>query len=141
MKKCAKCKIEKPLNEFNKHSKGSTSWCKICVRKRSKQYYEENREQIRKNQKRYEDKNREWFNEYKKTLECSKCGENHISCLDFHHINSNEKEFGIAQSISTLTKTKEQILKEISKCIVLCSNCHRKFHWEEKQKRTLSSVG
>jgi hypothetical protein len=25
-----------------------------------------------------------------------------------------------------------KIKKEIKKCSVICSNCHRKLHWEEK---------
>jgi hypothetical protein len=74
-------------------------------------------------------KKKKWMNEIKSTLKCEKCGENHIATLDFHHINPNEKEFQIAQSYFS----KEKILEEMKKCIVLCSNCHRKLHWEEKQ--------
>lgn len=59
---------------------------------------------------------------------CSQCGENHPAVLDFHHTDPTEKEISVSQS-----KSKKQILSEIQKCIVLCSNCHRKLHWKERE--------
>ena len=58
----------------------------------------------------------------------SKCGEDHIACLDFHHQNPEEKEHNIAWMLA-FGFSKEAILAEIDKCIVLCSNCHRKEHF------------
>ena len=26
----------------------------------------------------------------------------------------------------------DRILKEIEKCVVVCSNCHKKIHWNQK---------
>jgi len=52
MKKCTKCKEEKPLEEFNKDKEkkdGRRSACKEC----SKQYYENNREKIIEQRKGY----------------------------------------------------------------------------------------
>ena len=46
--------------------------------------------------------------------------------LEFHHINPSEKEIGLKQSLSKLSK--ETVEKEIDKCILLCSNCHREVH-------------
>lgn len=69
-----------------------------------------------------------WYVELKKTLSCVKCGENHPACLDFHHIDPKTKE----RLISGLPRdgwSKERILKEIKKCVVLCANCHRKEHF------------
>jgi hypothetical protein len=66
-----------------------------------------------------------WLREYKLNLKCSRCSENHPACLDFHHCNSGEKEYNISAMIHR-GFSKENILAEIEKCIVLCSNCHRK---------------
>lgn len=129
MKICSKCKQEKELTEFNKHRYGVTSWCKECVRNRSKQHYEENEISLKEKRKLYVQQRREWFNEFKKTLKCIKCGENHIACLDFHHRDPKQKEFSIAGAVSH--SNKEKVIKELEKCDVLCANCHRKHHYEE----------
>lgn len=72
-----------------------------------------------------------WFQEYKRDLKCSKCPENHPACLDFHHKNPDEKEYEVC-FMASKGSSKEQILKEIAKCDVLCANCHRKHHYDEK---------
>jgi len=130
MKECSKCKQIKSLTEFNKHKRGATSWCKECVRERSRRYYEEKSEIVKARNKIYLQERRKWYNEYKQTLKCSKCGENHPACLEFHHQNPKEKEFGISEALRQLNLGKEDILKEIDKCEVLCSNCHKKLHYK-----------
>lgn len=129
MKVCSKCKQEKELSEFNKHKYGVTSWCKMCVRERSRKYYEKNSQKIQEKLKVKRVENKNWIQQFK--ISCSKCGENHISCLEFHHLEPKQKEFGISRMISSF-KNKNKIFKELEKCVVLCSNCHRKLHWEEK---------
>ncbi len=71
-----------------------------------------------------------WFREYKRSLNCEVCGENHPACLDFHHKNPQEKKFSIGRphSRSSIKGLKD----EIAKCRVLCANCHRKEHWKER---------
>ena len=72
----------------------------------------------------------------KKTLSCT-CGENHPACLEFHHIDPSIKEFEISGAVRLYGK--EKIMNEIAKCIVLCSNCHRKRHWDENNKKVLTN--
>ena len=69
---------------------------------------------------------RKWYQEYKSHLECETCGESESCCLVFHHVGNDKKE-----NISTLWNRRwpiDKILDEMSKCIVLCSNCHMKLH-------------
>lgn len=63
--------------------------------------------------------------ELKKTLKCS-CGESHPACLDFHHRNPEEKEGCVASFVRY--GSWKIVEREIAKCDVLCSNCHRKLH-------------
>ena len=62
-----------------------------------------------------------------KNKNCYKCGYNKCdAALTFHHTNKNEKSFLISdiKRIKTLQNLKEEIVNEINKCIILCSNCH-----------------
>lgn len=55
---------------------------------------------------------------------CLMIGEFMAEELDFHHLNTNEKEYDIAEIKNNIKRT----IKEINKCCVLCSNCHRRHH-------------
>jgi len=51
-----------------------------------------------------------------------------IKALEFHHINPKDKSFRI-NSNTMLSHSNKDIIKELSKCILLCSNCHRELHY------------
>ncbi len=73
----------------------------------------------------------------KAELKCQKCGYNKCpEALDFHHIDPEEKEERIAKMISN-NYSLDKVKKEVKKCIVLCANCHREFHYYEKMGITL----
>ena len=69
-----------------------------------------------------------WLAQIKSTLKCIRCNENDPCCIDFHHRDQSTKDFAISRGILSKGCSKERILKEIAKCVPLCSNCHRKFH-------------
>lgn len=58
---------------------------------------------------------------------CMFCGYNRCqSALDFHHFDEKEKGFGISKD--GITRSWERIVKELDKCVLVCSNCHREIH-------------
>lgn len=58
--------------------------------------------------------------DYKISKGCSDCGyKGHHSALDFDHVNG-QKEINLC-----FAKSITQAKKEITKCEVVCSNCHR----------------
>ena len=60
---------------------------------------------------------------------CALCGYNKvISALEFHHIEPEEKEYGIAEKGTCHDLEKD--LAEVKKCILVCANCHREIHEE-----------
>ena len=56
----------------------------------------------------------------------NKCPE----ALDFHHLDKNEKEE--KPSYIIMRWSFEKAKKELEKCILVCSNCHREIHAVEK---------
>lgn len=73
---------------------------------------------------------KQWFKELKSTMRCARCPESNPVCLDFHHIDKDEKDLNLNSAINH-GWSKQHILDEISKCEVLCANCHRKEHQSE----------
>lgn len=96
-----------------------------------KTHYQNNKEYyLNRNKKRKID-NSKYVEELKKKSKCANCPENHIGCLDFHHLDESNKEFTI--SSGSLSISRSRLIKEIAKCIILCSNCHRKLHYEKRK--------
>lgn len=102
------------------------------------QYREHHRKYMavwyQKNKKRhmsYTIRNARARRDFLKSLKAGKacsCGESHPACLDWHHRDKGTKLFNIGASNSGLETT----LAEIAKCDLICANCHRKLHYEER---------
>lgn len=130
MKKiCSSCKEEKNTSEFRKDRTridGYQPHCKICAReKHNSLYMIKYKDKIKQRDDNTRAVNKALFLEYKRTHPCVNCGESEICCIDFHHTDPNEKEFGIAES---MYRSWTKIVAELEKCIPLCANCHRKLH-------------
>ena len=69
---------------------------------------------------------KKWALEYKGN-KCEICGYNKCSdALEFHHLNPAEKDFSISDR--NLVLDWQLIKKELDKCQLVCSNCHREIH-------------
>lgn len=103
-----------------------------CAKESRKKHYEKNKIAISaKVQERKRGIRRE-FAAFKATLSCTKCGENHPATLDFHHVirHPSNKKINELLKRGAIDKAIQEIQE---KCVVLCSNCHRKHHWEENK--------
>lgn len=130
---CNKCKTDKSVDEFHKNptkKDGLQTMCKECRKKYHREHYLKNRSKYRANTQLYKDVINEWFINEKKKLKCEKCGENRWWVLDFHHNESNDKDTEI--SILARLGSKKRLIEEMKKCKVLCANCHRDFHYNER---------
>ena len=124
-KKCSKCGKELPLSSFPWRDKNKGTYradCKECHSNYMKQQYQQKKQKIQN---------------LKSNLTCAKCGDKRGYVLDFHHINPKEKQETIARLTSN-TSSLQKIYNEIKKCIVLCANCHREFHYLQKQKENFT---
>lgn len=92
-----------------------------------RRYYARHKTEIKQQIRRRKAANRKLFQEYKKTLKCKRCPENHPACLDFHHKEGKKEQY--VSVLAARGYGMKRILEEIKKCEVLCSNCHKKLHY------------
>ena len=90
----------------------------------SKDYLKNRTRMIEASKIRYKNL-RKIFNEWRSFLKCSRCSETDSVCLDFHHCDPSQKEVNLIQMV---TRGYKSVMKELNKCIVVCTNCHRKIH-------------
>lgn len=144
-KVCSKCGKEYPIEYFvfkdkqnNKRSSRCIECDRISKRESYHKFYEYNKYKFQSRRKSFESSNKEYIHEIK-SCGCIVCGEKDTACLDFHHLG--DKEFNISAQIKNLSK--DNLKKEIDKCVVLCANCHRKLHYYDlsiEELKQLSTV-
>lgn len=133
-----------------RHTGHKTPNCRTCQRarhKRNKTYYTEyargwrarNKARHNHNWTELRKRKKDWVDQFKQGKTCKLCGESHPACLDFHHRDPNEKEFTIALAVARASLTRIQT--EIAKCDIICSNCHRRLHWQKRQAEACSMAG
>lgn len=63
---------------------------------------------------------------------CQDCGYSKCTAaLDFHYLDPKTKD----KDIKTLTKgCWDKVLIELKKCVLICANCHRERHWNQKHR-------
>lgn len=130
MKTCTCCNLEKPLTEFtfDKSRNRYLSECRKCMAVRTEAYRQKNKDKWRESSKKHNNRYNQLIFEWK-SQGCIKCGESRPHTIDAHHTNPGEKDFMVGTSMRGIKITKE----ELKKCIPLCSNCHRDFHYLEKK--------
>ena len=67
----------------------------------------------------------------KKNVPCADCGGRFPTyCMDFHHIDEDTKPAMGHRSLKNYMKdlSIKRIDEEVSKCVVICANCHRIRH-------------
>ncbi len=136
MRKCTKCTILKPENEFYiKDSKTNRlhTQCKDCYREHRATFYAKHYQkykeqyQIRAKLRREKVKTmyRDYIVSYLNTHPCVDCGESDIRVLELDHVDPTIKKFSVSQGVR-LGYSQKDIEEEVKKCQVLCANCHKK---------------
>lgn len=131
MKFCTKCQTDKPKTEFYKSASkpdGYQGRCKACNKEGNIGWYagsDTRRAKVKATRESTKAKNKALVDRYKRRCGCRHCGENDPIVLDLHHVDPSGKD---ANPASLLGGSLEVLRAEIRKCIVLCSNCHRREH-------------
>ncbi len=130
-----------------RNPQGSCKICSINIKTRevfcSTQCKEESKRRSAERKKKYLSSEQYKKNKNQKTVDwrrrvklkgiqlmggkCQGCGlVDHPCVYDFHHKNPSQKDFAISSSGNC--RSWDRIKAELKKCILLCSNCHRKEH-------------
>jgi hypothetical protein len=130
MKQCPKCNENKTLDQFGNNvtkSDGKQTFCKECRNSYQKTWYSENSEiqgiRVRKNDRVRKIMLQTKLWEFYLDHPCVDCGETDPIVLECDHQRDK------IMAISTMMQNKiswDKIQKEIEKCEVRCSNCHRR---------------
>jgi hypothetical protein len=103
-------------------------------------YYENNRAKCIERNRIQQVKWKQQWHDYKASLACAHCNASHPAIIDFHHVNSDDPD---KKHVNELIKNRRYALayKEVKeKCVVLCANCHRIHHYEEKKSPNASGI-
>ena len=126
MKKCTVCKNIKDVLCFYKDitaKDGLQSGCKTCRQKSSNKYYLRNKKKVLENSKRYRGVTRNIIKKIKESNPCMDCKIFYpYYVMDFDHLKN--KSFRISWGV--MYRSRALVLKEVKKCELVCSNCHRK---------------
>jgi 5-methylcytosine-specific restriction endonuclease McrA len=129
MRRCSRCGLEKPLEDFAWHrrEKGQRQHhCRPCQAQYRREHYVRNRGRYVERSGRR--KQELWAARTQLLLDhfadhpCTDCGETDPLVLEFDHLR--DKRFNIGTKLATFPW--EVILEEIAKCDVVCANCHRR---------------
>jgi hypothetical protein len=105
----------------------------------SKKHYESNADKVKAATKKRSKALKEDWKEFKSTLSCLECGIYHPAILDFHHIDPEMKNDSVHKMIQAGSYKKA--IEEVQQCVVLCSNCHRVYHYNERKREKEKEKG
>lgn len=129
-KVCNTCRKRKRISSFARNrwkKSGYNLWCKPCQKVYKDKHYQENKAAYTR---------KAWLQTRKvkarldalKTGPCKDCGKAFPAvCMDFDHVRG-VKKFGI--NVGYRTRAWSEVLQEIRKCELVCSNCHRVRTWK-----------
>lgn len=105
-------------------------------KKYRKEHYQKNKEAYKQRTKERKKLYKQAWADYKSTLSCVQCGQNHPATLDFHHVvrKPDNQKVNRLLACGSFRRALEEVQ---NKCVVLCANCHRIHHhneWLEKKK-------
>jgi len=119
-KLCWTCWLEKPIEDFPMRAWEQYPYCRECYNKSKLKYSDRNVKHI--------------ADILLESGGCAMCWETDITCLDFHHRDPSKKEMSVMRLWAS-QRSIATIDKEIAKCDILCSNCHRMLHAAQSKSR------
>ena len=128
---CNHCGLTKSIDEFNwrwKQLGKKQRTCRDCQNEQKKNWYKNNKRTHKENVYQNKLENiqaaREYVWDYLLAHPCGACGESDPTVLEFDHVEGIKRT-----EVTKLVRdgySLRIIKEEISKCVVLCANCHKR---------------
>ena len=124
---CRICSKEKVLSDYHPNKTcrlGVVGTCRQCYAVKMRPYYNKIRDTRNSTVKeKNREKKRKWVSLFGD--KCFDCGNSYPDCVyDFHHLYGKD-----ANPSKALTWSDDRAIEELSKCVLLCANCHRIRHF------------
>lgn len=138
-RKCDHCKETKNIEEFNWQYKAlgiRHDTCRECMKWFVRRYFQgdahdEHLKNVNERKKVAREVARQYMWDYLLTHPCISCGESDPRILEFHHRDAAQKDKDVAKMVGEGLSV-GRLQREMDKCDVLCSNCHRKVTMKER---------
>jgi hypothetical protein len=129
MRRCGRCKTEKPVEEFawRRQARGQRdNYCRPCRAEYHQEHYAANKARYIASARRRKialiEERMQYLVAFLQDHPCVDCGESDPIVLEFDHLR--DKKFGISDGLQG--RRWQDVLDEIAKCEVVCANCHRR---------------
>jgi hypothetical protein len=129
MRRCGRCKRQKPVEDFawRRKAKGQRdNYCRPCRADYKQEHYAAHRQRYidlaRRRKQAMVAERVTYLVAYLKNHPCVDCGETDPIVLEFDHLR--DKAFGIGKGWRD--RPWQAVLDEMAKCDVVCANCHRR---------------
>ena len=129
MRRCGRCHLEKPSEEFawRRKERGQLdNYCRPCRAAYKQEHYRAHRQRYidaaGRRKRRVVATRMAFVVAYLRENPCVDCGETDPVVLEFDHLR--DKRFSISEGLQG--RNWQSVLDEIAKCEVVCANCHRR---------------
>jgi hypothetical protein len=137
MKACLTCGSLKEDSEFWRKGGKLQSKCRNCLRAYHRSYYKSHKSRFIEKNRRNKNRQRARLRAIMwaaKQRPCEDCGQEfHPWVMEFDHRDPETKQAAVANLVSKGCPD-ARLLEEISKCDVVCANCHRMRTYQRLQK-------
>ena len=123
VKRCGRCGNDKPVAEFHRRYDILQAWCKTCRRDYDAEYWRRTRVHRIQMRKVYRRELVSWYRDLK-NAPCVDCGGTfHHAAMQWDHLPGLPKMREVSNMVLRGFR-RQTILDEISKCALVCANCH-----------------
>lgn len=125
IRRCGKCCRWLPVEFFNRdRNAGRQYWCRGCFTAYFRNRGTKHLAQVRRSKQHRLERARDHVLLHLESSNCADCGESHLVVLEYDHVrDSKTSEVGRLVAVGAKLNA---IDAEISKCDVVCANCHRR---------------